>query len=182
MLAGPGSAGTRTAVACPSNAPAPLSDIPNAASTAMSAMLVCRGPPAGRTVNGLRDRIDDHTPKCLVRSTPVPDRSIRYPTRMTRAMDGPRLTRPVVARKAMSINGLCHSYRCRDTRGARHLRHPNSFNTSPGVAWRPRFDFSNIGTPSRKTSNRPPFDGINVTSASGYRARISAAKLVARAV
>jgi hypothetical protein len=52
--------------------------------------------------------------------------------------------------------------------------------TSPGLAWRPVFDFSKIGLPSQTTSKRPPFDGISLTSASGKRPRISAARLAAR--
>ncbi len=52
--------------------------------------------------------------------------------------------------------------------------------TSPGCACRPSFDFSNTGRPSLSTSKRPPPDGLSSTFASGYFARISAAKLVAR--
>jgi hypothetical protein len=51
---------------------------------------------------------------------------------------------------------------------------------SPGCAWRLSFDFSNTGTPSRTTSNRPPDDGFSSISASGYCLRTSAARLVAR--
>src|ERR687884_371563 len=49
--------------------------------------------------------------------------------------------------------------------------------TSPGCAWRPIFDFSKIGTPSRVTSNLPPRDGTSFTSSPGNAERISAAKL-----
>ncbi len=54
-----------------------------------------------------------------------------------------------------------------------------SLTISPGLAWRPSFDFSNTGTPSRMTSNRPPREGINVTVASGNRVLSSAARPVA---
>lgn len=37
-----------------------------------------------------------------------------------------------------------------------------------------------MGTPSRRTSNRPPEDGRSLTEASGYLERISAASLAAR--
>lgn len=53
---------------------------------------------------------------------------------------------------------------------------------SPGLAWRPIFDFWNTGSPSRNTSKRPPEDGCISMSASGYICLISAAKLVARVV
>ena len=56
----------------------------------------------------------------------------------------------------------------------------SSRTTSPGCACRFSFDFSNTGTPSFITSNRPPELGTSATSVSGKCCVISAAKLVAR--
>jgi hypothetical protein len=176
-----GSVWTRTAVACPSNAPTPLTDVPNAASATARAMPASRGPPADRTVNVLaRDRIDHDTPKRMVRSTPVADGAVDCHTAIGLPTRRPDYIPPGTARNSISISYLRRHDARRDAGRAPHALHPNRFSTSPGFAWRPSFDFSKIGTPSRKTSKRPPFDGINVTSASGYLARISAAKLVAR--
>jgi hypothetical protein len=64
--------------------------------------------------------------------------------------------------------------------GLLHVACSILLNISPGAACLPVFDFSKIGFPSSITSNRPPLDGINCTSASRYLDLISAAKLVAR--
>ena len=51
---------------------------------------------------------------------------------------------------------------------------------SPGLACRFSLDFWKIGTPSRRTSNLPPRDGISSTSTDGNRSLSSAARLAAR--
>jgi len=62
------------------------------------------------------------------------------------------------------------------------MRSSSKVMISPAFACRPSFDFSKIGWPLYDTSNRPPREGIISTSALGYFALISAARLVARGV
>src|SRR6266704_5441469 len=124
-------------------------------------------------------RFIDHLPPDLSGKV-VPDATAPSQRQLPRGLMAPAREAAGAAQCHLAgslLSAGCRRRRQRDGGGATCCI---SRTTSPGSAWRPNAFLEKMRRPSTSTSNTPPDDWINFTSAWGYVLRISAARPAAR--